>query len=58
MHLGHCGLTWPDVLDVLLREYKTTLLKRGFRRKEIEYYYARAQSRLDAERESETGKCP
>ncbi|KAF1970063.1 hypothetical protein BU23DRAFT_571114 [Bimuria novae-zelandiae CBS 107.79] len=44
-----------DVLEVLLSEYRSALVKKGFRRKQIDEYCERAKGRLDAERESPTG---
>jgi hypothetical protein len=45
-----------DVLDVLLAEYKTVLLRKGHRRVTIDKLCADANYRLDEERRNPTGK--
>ena len=45
-----------DVIDVLLSEYKTALMKRGLRRGAIDGYCERATNRLNAERQRPTGE--
>ncbi|KAF1937616.1 hypothetical protein EJ02DRAFT_356429 [Clathrospora elynae] len=45
-----------DVLDVLLTEYKTALLRKGHRRVEIDRLCAAANNRLNVERRDSTGE--
>ncbi|KAF9697542.1 hypothetical protein EKO04_004109 [Ascochyta lentis] len=44
-----------DVLDVLMTEFKTALVRRGFRRIDIDNMYERAKARLENERQDPTG---
>ena len=49
-------LTWrTDVLDVLMKEYRLTLVRQGYRRRSIDEMCREARNRLDEERESPTG---
>lgn len=47
----------PDVLEVLMTEYKTALIRKGFRRVEINEMYKRAKDQLETERNDPKGKC-
>lgn len=54
----YCPYTdsWADVLEVLLAEFKATLIRKGFRRADIKERYELAKSRLEDERRDPTGK--
>lgn len=45
-----------DVIDVLMYEYREALVRKGYRRREIDDLCARANGLLDEERESPRGK--
>jgi hypothetical protein len=51
------SLMIPDVIDVLLSEYRLALVRKGFRRYEIDDLCQRAKVRLDNERRYQTGEC-
>lgn len=45
-----------DVLEVLMTEFKAALIRRGFRRVDIDSNYDRAKESLETERQDPTGK--
>jgi hypothetical protein len=45
-----------DVLDVLMTEFKAALVRKGFRRIDIDDMYERGKERLEDERRDPTGK--
>ncbi|KAH6621891.1 hypothetical protein C7974DRAFT_414573 [Boeremia exigua] len=45
-----------DVLQVLMKEFKAALVRKGFRRMEIDTMYDRGKARLENERQYPTGK--
>jgi hypothetical protein len=49
-------LTVPDVLEVLVAEYRFALVRRGHRRGEIDDLVHKAKERLDRERRDPTGE--
>lgn len=46
----------PDVLEVLMTEFKAALVRKGFRRFDIDDMYDRAKQCLETERRQPTGK--
>jgi hypothetical protein len=49
-------LTFADVLEVLIAEYRFALVRRAHRRGEIDDLVRKAKERLDKERQDPTGK--
>jgi hypothetical protein len=49
-------LTAPDVLEVLIAEYRFALVRRAHRRGEIDDLVHKAKERLDRERRDPTGE--
>jgi hypothetical protein len=50
------SLTLPDVLEVLMAEYRHALVRKAHRRVEIDKLVAKAKQRLDLERDDPTGE--
>lgn len=50
-----CTDYFADVLEVLLTEFKAALIRRGFRRADINTMYEHAKTRLENERQDPTG---
>ncbi|KAJ8107052.1 hypothetical protein OPT61_g9132 [Boeremia exigua] len=46
-----------DVLEVLIAEFRAVLIRRGFRRVDIDAHHNRAKDSLENERQHPTGKC-
>lgn len=57
--LGQAGASTDnqaDVLDVLMTEFRAAVVRKGFRRIDIDNMYERAKDRLENERRNPTGK--